>query len=185
MDKRKRIGILGAGAFGTALAFVYRNKFDVTLFSSFSDHVASMRRTRNNKFLNGFTITNDIQIEKTSNLKRNSYDCLFWVFPIKPTIEILENLKPQMNGTNVIVCSKGLLPDLTFVYDLFEKNLPSSIIGYLAGANFSVELADGKISTADMASRNFQSAKTFAEEFSTENFGRNEKMATFAYVNKT
>ena len=68
MEKKKSIGILGAGAFGTALAFVYHSKFDVTLFSSFSDHVELMKRTRTNKFLDGFVIPSDIQIVLTDEL---------------------------------------------------------------------------------------------------------------------
>ena len=170
MEKRKAIGILGAGAFGTALALVYRGKFNVTLFSSYVDHVISMRQTRSNEFLNGFTIPNDVQIEVTSNLEKNRYDYLFWVFPTKPTVTILENLKARMDLTNVIVCSKGLLSNSSFVCDLFKEKLPSSEIGYLAGANFSVELAEGKISTADVASRNLRHAKMLAEELTTENF---------------
>lgn len=168
--KEKSIGILGAGAFGTALAFAYRLDFNVTLFSCFADHVTSMNRTRENKFFKGFKIPEDIVIDTTSNLDAQQYDYLFWVFPIKPTADILRTLKTSMKTTPVIICSKGLLQDLSFVSNLFQKTLASSEIGYLAGPNFAVELANGKLSLADVAAQNMKIAQVFANELSIQTF---------------
>lgn len=166
--KEKSIGILGAGAFGTALAFVYRLDFKVTLFSCFEKHVASMNQARENEFFKGFKIPEDIAIDATSNLNAQQYDYLFWVFPIKPTADILRDLKTSMKTTPVIICSKGLLPDSSFVSNLFQKTLASSEIGYLAGPNFAVELANGKLSFADVAAQNMEIAQVFANELSTK-----------------
>ncbi len=170
MTKAKSVGILGAGAFGTALAFVYHAKFNVTLFSCFSEQVSSITRTRVSEFFSGFTIPDDVQIRLASDFKKYEYDYLFWALPIKPTAGILEDLKMQLDGTNVIVCSKGLFPDSSFVCDLFLKKLPSSNVGYLAGANFAAELATGKISTADLAFQNLGVAGVFAKELTTACF---------------
>ncbi len=168
--KSKLIGILGAGAFGTALAFAYRHDFSVTLFSCFEDHVASMKQTRINEFFKDFEIPEDIALDVSANLGMRQYDYLFWVLPIKPTPDVLEGLKSSINGTPVIVCSKGLLPDSSFVCDLFQKTLPGSRIGYIAGPNFATELASGKLSVADMAFQSMDIAHRFANELSTQTF---------------
>ena len=172
-NKEGSIGILGAGAFGTALALAYHDKFDVTLFSCFDDHVNSMRQTRVNEFFKDVKIPEDIEIGTTANFNPENFNYLFWVFPIRPTPEILKTLKGRIDKANVIVCSKGLLPDLTFICDLFQRELPLSNVGYLAGPNFAIELATGKISAADVASKNIELAKTFAQSLSTDQFRLN------------
>lgn len=171
--KSKSIGILGAGAFGTALALVYYRDFNVTLFSCFKEHVASMKQTRVNEFFKDFEIPADIDLNVTSTLGAQQYDYLFWVLPIKPTAELLKSLKASMHDASVIVCSKGLLQDLSFVCDLFQKTLSRSKIGYIAGPNFAQELANGKMSVADIASRNIDVAREFANELSTRTFKLN------------
>ena len=173
MSGKKAVGILGAGAFGTALAFVYRDKFDVTLFSCFDAHVKTMATTRVNEFFNDFSIPDNITIDLTTNVKAHRYDYLFWCFPLKPTPDILETLSPQMDSVDVVICSKGLLYDSSFIYDLFRRKLPSSNIAYLAGANFATELADGKISNADIASSDIQIANRLAKELTTNSFRLN------------
>lgn len=173
MSKKKSVGILGAGAFGTALALVYRDKFDVTLFSFFDAHVKTMATTRINEFLNDYIIPDNIKIDSTTNAKSQKYDYLFWCFPLKPTPGILEKLIPQIDTTDIIICSKGLLYDSSFIYDLFCQKLPSSDVAYLAGANFATELADGKISDADIASSDIKVANRFAKELTTDSFRLN------------
>lgn len=168
--KRRAIGILGAGAFGTALAMVYRKKFNVTLFSCFGNHVISMRTSRINEFFNEVVIPEVVQIEATEDLSQNRFDYLLWAFPIKPTQEILNKLKSKIDGTDIVICSKGLLPDSTFVCDFFQQELTSSRVGYLSGPNFAIELASDKISAADIASTKLGYAVEFAEGLSTDQF---------------
>lgn len=167
---KKSIGILGAGAFGTALAIAYSDKFNVTLFSCFEDHVSKMKISRINEFFKDVEIPENIDIKTTKFLGDKSFDYLLWVFPIKPTFEILKNLKSYINGTNTIICSKGLLPDSSFLYDLFEKELPYSKIGYLSGPNFAIELAQNKFSAADIAMKNIETATLFSKDLTTEFF---------------
>ena len=167
---KKSVGILGAGAFGTALAIAYSNKFNVTLFSCFEDHVLSMRNSRVNEFFKDIKIPENINIQTTKTLNDSSFDYFLWVFPIKPTFEILKNLKSSINGTNIIICSKGLLPDSSFLYDAFKQEISDSKIGYLSGPNFASELAQNKISAADIAVKDIETAKLFSEDLSTEFF---------------
>ncbi len=170
---KKSIGILGAGAFGTALAIVYHKLFNITLFSCFKKHVSDMKSSRANEFFPDIKIPNDINIEVTGNLKNHKFDYIFWVFPISPTKDILINLKNHLNGTDIIICSKGLLPDSTFLSDLFKKLLSNSNIGYLAGPNFAIELADNKISAADIVFDDLNKAIQTANDLTTENFKLN------------
>ncbi len=167
---KKSIGILGAGAFGTALAMVYHKLFNVTLFSCFEKHVSDMKSLHINEFFPEIKIPKDIDIDVTKNLKNYKFDYIFWVFPISPTKDILMNLKNYLNGTDIIICSKGLLSDSTFLSDLFKKLLPNTEIGYLAGPNFAIELANNKFSAADIAFDDINKAIQISNDLVTENF---------------
>lgn len=170
---KKAIGILGAGAFGTALAIVYHKLFDITLFSCFENHVSDMKNTRINEFLPDVKIPDNINIELTENLKNYKFDYIFWVFPISPTKELLTSFQNYLNGTDIIICSKGILSDSTFISDLFKKSLPNSTIGYLAGPNFAIELVHNNFSAADISFENIKKSIEVANELSTENFKLN------------
>ena len=169
----KSIGIIGAGAFGTALSIVYHKKHNVTLFSCFDDHVNCMKESHRNEFLKDFLIPEDIEIDTTSNLQGSCYDCILWVLPIKPTPNILAALKERIYGKPIVICSKGLLHDSSFVCDLFKNELPDSQVGYLAGPNFAVDLAQNKFSMADIAFNDIQNAKLFSNILSTDTFKLN------------
>ncbi|MDR0942852.1 MAG: NAD(P)H-dependent glycerol-3-phosphate dehydrogenase [Holosporales bacterium] len=170
MTDRRRLGILGAGAFGASLALVYSSKFNTTLFSGFKDHVDSMTTSRINEFFPNFKIPNYINIKTTSDLRKGEFDCFLWAFPVKPTPDILKNLSKIMDNVAVVICSKGLLADGSFTYNLFKNLLPNSKVGYLAGPNFADDLAKYTFSSADIIFEDIDDAGAFANELSVESF---------------
>lgn len=162
----EHIAILGAGAFGTALALLFSMYFKISLFSYFDDHVQRMKKDRKNEFFENFQIPENIEIETVANFNSKRFDCAFWTFPIKPTVEILSSISERLNGKKVVVCSKGLNFDGSFLFDAFKKILPASKIAYLSGPNFASELAERKFSAADIATENMADSIEFAEELS-------------------
>ncbi|MDR1609814.1 MAG: NAD(P)H-dependent glycerol-3-phosphate dehydrogenase [Holosporales bacterium] len=164
----KKLGVLGAGAFGTALALAYSSKFNVCLFSWFEDHVTRMRKTRSNEFLSDAYIPDEINIEVALNLEGGAFDYLLWVFPLKPTISLLEQMTDKLCSTTVIICSKGLMPDGALLASTFEERLHGSKIGYLAGPNFAYDIAKGNISASDIVFADYDDAVAVGHELSTE-----------------
>lgn len=164
------VGILGAGAFGTALAISFSRdaRFDVTLFSCFEEHVSSMRQSLVNEFFPNFEIPRNVEIETTKALASRRFNYLLWTFPVAPTLEILAGIARNIDGSDVTICSKGLLKNAEFLYDAFERVLPHSRVGYLAGANFAHELAAGKTAAADIAARDISIAQDFANTLSID-----------------
>ena len=121
-----------------------------------------MRFSLVNEFFPDFKIPKNVGIETTKCLASHRFDYLLWTFPVAPTLKILADIDSDVDGSDVIICSKGLLQNAEFLYDAFERMLPHSRIGYLAGANFAHELAAGKIAAADIAARDISVARNFA-----------------------
>ncbi|MDR1289132.1 MAG: NAD(P)H-dependent glycerol-3-phosphate dehydrogenase [Holosporales bacterium] len=148
---KTRIGILGAGAFGTSLAICFSKNCSVSLMSFFPEHVDAMRSTRTNSFLPGFRLSDDIVIGDFSGISAEDFDYLLWALPVKPSLDVLENIKGNIDGSAVIICSKGLAQNGNFLVDEFKSRLPNSKIGCLSGPNFAAELAEFRYSASNVA----------------------------------
>ncbi len=167
--KIKRLGIFGAGAFGTALALSYATECEVSLFTGFDEHVDAMKRDRKNEFLNQFEIPSNIMIDNISNISSYNFDYIFWCFPVKPSISILKTISVYIKSP-MVICSKGLLEDGTFLFDAFQRELPNISIGYLSGPNFAMDLASHQMSCADIGFLKMSEAEVFASELSNASF---------------
>ncbi len=164
-----RIGILGAGAFGTSLAILYSNFAYVTLFSHFTEHVDSMKKTRENEFLRGVNLPLNIEIELSFQIKKNDFDYLFWCFPVSPSLDILNEIGQNINiQTPIIICAKGFCNNDSFLSVEFQKILPKHTIGVLSGPNFAMDIALLQFSAADLAFDNIDVSKAIALDLSNK-----------------
>ncbi|MDR0695351.1 MAG: NAD(P)H-dependent glycerol-3-phosphate dehydrogenase [Holosporales bacterium] len=168
--KTKSVAILGAGAFGTALAIMYSRARDVALCTCFEEHMNAMKESMENEYLQDFKLPRNIDIRTTGSLQSGQFDYLLWAFPTTPTPQILETLKSTIDGSCVVICSKGLLQDASFLFDAFGAVLRRSTLGYLAGPNFAIELARNALSAADIVCQNIGDAELMAKDLSTESF---------------
>ncbi|MDR1233754.1 MAG: NAD(P)H-dependent glycerol-3-phosphate dehydrogenase [Holosporales bacterium] len=164
-----KVGVLGAGAFGTSLAICFSNNCAVSLFSFFDEHVRAMKLSRRNEFLSDFEIPKNIRIDNAYNISSvDVFDYYLWVLPVKPSISILNDIKNIINGQNIIICSKGLTQDGNFLVDDFGALLPDSKIGYLSGPNFATEIAALKPSASDIAFHDISDAEECASKLSNK-----------------
>ncbi len=167
-EMKKNIAILGAGAFGTALAISFSNTHKVSLFSCFEDHVSSLRNKRQNSFLEGFVIPDCVEIQNTCDFQKGKFDYIFWCFPVKPTLEIVNQFDNKLDNSKVIICSKGLYKDGRFLVNVFEDHVTDSEIGYLSGPNFAFEIAKALPSAADITFLKIETAKRAASDLSSK-----------------
>jgi glycerol-3-phosphate dehydrogenase (NAD(P)+) len=164
------VGIIGAGAFGTSLAICLADRCTVSLFSFFDDHVRSLKNTRYNDFLPGFSIPDIVEIGTFSEICGSNLDYVLWALPVKPSVEILGNLSKSIDGITVVICSKGMIQDARFLTDEFDNFLPSSSVGCLSGPNFAAELAGLKCSASNVAFADINVARTCAADLSNQYF---------------
>jgi glycerol-3-phosphate dehydrogenase (NAD(P)+) len=129
-----------------------------------------MRRLRKSEFLQGGGIPDTVDIDIISNISQYKLDYLLWCIPTKPSVELLGEVGYLINGTDVVICSKGFTHDGRFLEDAFTEALPESKIAFLAGPNLATEIAMRVPSAANIAINNRADSIKFASNLSVGHF---------------
>jgi len=150
----KRAGVIGAGAWGTALAQVAgRAGLDVLLQAREPDVVESIRERRiNEAFLPGVTL--DEHVSVTMELA-DLADCdvILAVPPAQHMRSTLTAFAPfHRAGVPVVLCSKGVeRGSLKLMTDVLAETLPAAPAAVLSGPSFAGEVARGLPSAVTLA----------------------------------
>jgi len=162
-----RLSILGAGAWGTALAlcFSHRDDIEITLVTIDQEHLKELETHQENKtFLDGFPIPKSIKF--STDIPRDTA-VLFSVGPAQAIEEIAERLSYDLDpATPVIFCSKGIFLKDHHGYlmtQLAEQYLKNPIL-VLSGPNLAKEVAINIPSAATLASTDLEIANQLAKQ---------------------
>jgi glycerol-3-phosphate dehydrogenase (NAD(P)+) len=141
-----RIGIIGAGAWGTALAIVLRGAGrQVTLWAYEAELVEAINsRHENPLYLPGIAL--DPAIRATAALAGLAdAEALLLVTPAQETRAILARLAPQLApGAPIIVCAKGIERHTgALMSEVAAEVLPETPLAVLSGPSFAAEVARG------------------------------------------
>jgi len=141
----ERIGIVGAGAWGTALAMVARRAGRrVTLWAHEAEVVDAINRDHENPiFLPGVDL--DATIAATSDLTElaGAADAVLLVTPAQFLRVTAERLAPALAlGVPAVICSKGIEQGTSAVMsEVVADTLPGRPVAVLAGPTFAAEVA--------------------------------------------
>jgi glycerol-3-phosphate dehydrogenase (NAD(P)+) len=149
----RHIGIVGGGAWGTALACVARRADrHVTLWSRDPAIASSIARDRTNPvYLSGHTLEAGIEPAVDIGLLRNC-DVVLLVCPAQAVRELSLRLPASMP---VVVCAKGIEVSTGLLMpEVLGETLPGRAVGVLSGPSFAEEVTRGlptaiSIATAD------------------------------------
>ena len=168
----QNIGIIGSGAWGTALACSLNKKENITIWSYEKQTVKQINKYKINKtFLPNIKIPNNVTA--TNNLEDLKL-CKF-IFICVPSQFIKETIlkfkkfyKKEMLFVN---CSKGIEHNSQLlISDIIKKILTGSKIAVLSGPSFSIEVAKKKPTAVTIASKNQNDAKKLAMLINSKNF---------------
>ena len=150
----EKIGIIGAGAWGTALALLLADRgHDVTLWMYEKDLAEETQRTRENRvYLPGFTLPANISVNATLDRAVRERPFILSVVPSHTARAISTRMAPFLANDAVIVsASKGIETEtLMPLSDVFRETLPPKFHGrlcFLSGPSFAKEVAQ-KMPTA-------------------------------------
>jgi glycerol-3-phosphate dehydrogenase (NAD(P)+) len=140
-----RIAVLGAGAWGTALAMTaLAAGREVSLWVREDDVLARMRAARQNPFLPGVTLpealtpTNDIA-------EAAKAEALLLAVPAQVLRDFTKILAPHLKpGTPLVICAKGIEKSSgLLVHEIVAAAAPTATVAILSGPSFAGDVARG------------------------------------------
>ena len=143
-----QVGIVGGGAFGTAMACVLRRHgHRIRLWAREAAVVESINRDRvNGTFLRGVPVLDGIVA--TQDLAAAVLDAAFVLLapPAQHMRAVTTALRPHLPaGVPVISCSKGLeITTCALMSQVLDETLPGAPVAVLSGPSFAAEIAVDK-----------------------------------------
>ena len=142
----RKIAVLGAGAWGTALAMHISNQHHVSLWARNSGHVSGMRKSRANPlYLGDFKFHDNLQIEDDLGVAIQNADIVLSVVPTAGFRNILKDIKALKSTQPIVWAHKGLEPQTAKLpHEVALEELgPDHQWGALSGPSFAAELVRG------------------------------------------
>ena len=151
-----KIAVLGAGAWGTALAISLSGRHEVTLWARNAAQVAEMAAGRcNSRYLPGHALPDAITLESNLQVALKSVDLALAVVPTAGFRPLLREIAAAGVSVPVIWACKGFesgtmkLPHQVFFEELSDR-MPC---GVLSGPSFAQEVAAGLPTALTLASK--------------------------------
>jgi len=145
-----KIAVLGAGAWGTALAIHISHQHQVSLWARNAGHVSGMRKARANPlYLGDFKFDDNLQVEDDLGAAIEGADLILSVVPTAGFRDILKALKKLGSTQPVIWAHKGLEPQSAKLpHEVAQEELGAEFgnnqhWGALSGPSFAAELVRG------------------------------------------
>ncbi len=162
--------LLGAGAWGTALAIAFAGKHRVTLWTRETDVALDLRETReNSRFLPGYRLPDSVEISTDFAAAVSGAELLVIATPIaglRPTVEHLKSLNitlPLLWVCKGFEAGTGKLP-----HQVVSEVLGSQVTcGALSGPSFAEEVAAGQPTAVALAANNPAFARETARQLHT------------------
>jgi glycerol-3-phosphate dehydrogenase (NAD(P)+) len=160
------VAILGAGAFGTALACALG---DATLWCRDPAQADSLQRQRENAAkLPGVPLPDGVKV--TSDLAQVRAETLLLAIPMQQTRPFLEAHGKGFHERRLVACSKGIDLDLMIgPVGVIRSVLPAAHVALLTGPSFADDIARGLPTALTLACENADLGTELQEQLSTPN----------------
>ncbi|MCL2441552.1 MAG: NAD(P)-dependent glycerol-3-phosphate dehydrogenase [Treponema sp.] len=171
-----QIAVLGAGAWGTAIAKVIAEKNKNVLIWSFETSVRDdiNNEQENKKYLPGIKLPETLKA--TSDIEEAAAGKKFLIYAV-PSLFMLDTLKKSISvdsiregKTRIAVITKGFLPsddnDPRLILETMEDYLPGFFrqsLVYISGPSHAEEVASGKVTGLIAASENAKNSIRFRD----------------------
>jgi len=169
----KSIAVIGAGAWGTALARILsKNNGSIKIWAKEDSVITSINtRHENETFLKNITLPNSIIAYKSFENFADA-DLILLVTPAQFMRTTLEALKEFVNPeTPIILCSKGIESEtLKFMSEITTDILPQNPLAVLSGPSFAIDVAHGKPTAVTLACKNALLGERIANTISLPTF---------------
>ena len=169
---RKNIAVMGAGAWGTALAVLAARKNDVTLWSYEASHIEQLKQSNeNSKYLPDHVLPEVINYTSDVGDLQHA-DMVFMVVPAQTLRQNLESIKDIISKKAIlIICCKGIENgSMMLMSEVLKQVMPSNPCCILSGPNFAHEVAEGLPTATTLACEDDEIAQKVIAAISYEHF---------------
>lgn len=146
MMRYETIGVIGAGAWGTALAQTAASAGREVLLWSFEHDVAEAINSKreNSIYLPGVALSERISAV-TGMADLDACDAILAVAPAQHLRRVLEQFLPfAPQGVPVVLCAKGIeQSSLSMMTQVLEETIPHALPAVLSGPSFAIDTAKG------------------------------------------
>jgi glycerol-3-phosphate dehydrogenase (NAD(P)+) len=171
----KEVAVVGAGAWGTALAKILADKGNrVHLWTRSEQHAESLARERENaRYLPGVKLPDRVVPTSSLGTALQAASLVTWVVPSHALRETLESARFHLRSDAALVsASKGIENDtLMLMADVFEDVIGEGVkerLTVLSGPSFAKEVATGIPTNIVVASSNVTLSQEVQREFATD-----------------
>jgi len=167
-----RIGVIGGGAWGTALAqTAARAGRSVTLWEYDAGNAAHLADERESRFLPGVTLHDEITVTvDLTDVAAN--DAILIVVPAQAMRSTLTALSPVLAAnTPLIACAKGIEHGThKFMTEIVAECAPNALPAILSGPSFAADVARGMPTAVTIAVADAAVAEALAHAMNTATF---------------
>ena len=170
-----KIGIIGTGAFGIAIASVlYRNKNNITMWTAFEEEKGELENNRVRKNLNNYEIPSQIHITNDIEETMKDKDLIFIAVPAEFVSSTCKKMIPFTKNQHFCIASKGIEEGSgLFLFDVLKNILHTNNISVISGPSFAIDIVNNVPIGLSLASNNDTTANI------VYNALENEKMKIF------
>jgi glycerol-3-phosphate dehydrogenase (NAD(P)+) len=166
------IAVIGAGAWGTALALTCaRAGRKVTLWENDAANAAQLANKRESLFLPGVKIDDSISIAG-GLAEAARAEAILLVVPAQAVRAVAKTLAPLLSGgTPVIVCAKGIERGTKkFMSEVIAECVPNAVAAILSGPSFAADVARGMPTAVTLAAADGKLAAELAQAVGSATF---------------
>jgi glycerol-3-phosphate dehydrogenase (NAD(P)+) len=175
--KEYKIGVVGAGSWGTALAHLIANKgFHVSHWAFEQEVVDQIQNHRENQFfLPGFTLSDNITASNDLQSIVSDKDLVLVVVPSHVMRETTQKMVGHLSEKTIVVsASKGIenkthLTMSGVIKEIFD-GIPDQRLAVISGPSFAKEVAQGLPTVVTVASKDLATAGLVQQIFATPYF---------------
>jgi glycerol-3-phosphate dehydrogenase (NAD(P)+) len=172
MPSYKSVGVIGAGAWGTALADVAaRAGRDVVLYARSAEHATQMQATRANPRLPGVLLAPIIKVTSDISVAAGA-DIILAVTPAQHLRGAVTQLAPHLaKATPVVACAKGIERGThKFMTDVIAEAAPNATPAILSGPSFAEDVARGLPTAVTLAAKDETLASALVQALGSSTF---------------
>ena len=164
---KKSLAIVGAGAWGSALAIALSEKFDqiflITKDNANTDRLGNQHEALSIPFNSNISIGSSFEVVKDSL-------AVLIATPSSSFNSVLTNLEPHINRKPVAWLTKGFDPDNgELLHESFSQKLPNHHPCVISGPTFAAEIVEKKPAAIVVASKDKITRDFWAETIQTNN----------------